>query len=129
MPHCTKQMRLNFCGMYSSLIECENAIMHLRMHCWPFSCVLRNTLCVNCARLGVRATVRVSMWVNNVLHIRVVRRGGEGRPVAARRISRSCVVAAGLVARGDTRTEERDVRGGGGIWVVMERLWNWGGKK
>ena len=53
---------------------------------------------------------------------------GEGRE-AARRISRSCVVAAGLVARGDTRTEERDVRGGGGIWVVMERLWNWGGKK
>ena len=52
-----------------------------------------------------------------------------GRPVAARRISRSCVVAAGLVARGDTRTEERDVRGGGGIWVVMERLWNWEGKK
>ena len=31
--------------------------------------------------------------------------------MAARRISRSCVVAAGLVARGDTRTEERDVRG------------------
>ena len=56
-------------------------------------------------------------------------RGRGGRPVAARRISRSCVVAAGLVARGDTRTEERDVRGGGGIWVVMERLWNWGGKK
>ena len=51
-----------------------------------------------------------------------------GRPVAARRISRSCVVAAGLLARGDTRTEERDVRGGGGIWVVMERLWNWGVK-
>ena len=75
-----------------------------RMHCWPFSCVLRNTLCVNCARLGVRATVHVSMWVKNVLHIRVVRRGGEGRPVAARRISRSCVVAAGLLARGDTRT-------------------------
>ena len=60
------------------------------------------------------ATVRVSMWVKNVLHIRVVRRGGEGRPVAARRISRSCVVAAGLLARGDTRTEERDVRGEGG---------------
>ena len=73
-------------------------------------------------------SVRVSMWVKNVLHIRVVRRGGEGRPVAARRISRSCVVAAGLLARGDTRTEERDVRGGGGIWVVMERLWNWGVK-
>ena len=56
------------------------------------------------------------------------REGRVGRPVAARRISRSCVVAAGLVARGDTRTEERDVRGGGGIWVVMERLWNWGVK-
>ena len=39
-----------------------------------------------------------------------------GRPVAARRISRSCVVAGGLVARGDTRTEERDVRGGGGVF-------------
>ena len=55
--------------------------------------------------------------MKNVLHIRVVRgERGEGRPVAARRISRSCVVAAGLVARGDTRTEERDVRGGGGVF-------------
>ena len=51
--------------------------------------------------------------MKNVLHIRVVRRGGEGRPVAARRISRSCVVAAGLLARGDTRTEEREGRGEG----------------
>ena len=61
------------------------------------------------------------------MHIGVVRE----RLVAARRISRSCVVAAGLVARGDTRTEERDVRGGRGYlgrhgkgaWLGM------GGKK
>ena len=53
---------------------------------------------------------------------------GEGRE-AARRISRSCVVAAGLVARGDTRTEERDVRGGGGDLGRHGKALELGGKK
>ena len=57
------------------------------------------------------------------------REGRVGRPVAARRISRSCVVAAGLLARGDTRTEERDVRGEGGYLGRHGKALELGGKK
>ena len=101
-------------------MECTEASENVRMLLCTSECIVGPSpvscepRCVWIVLVLVCATVRVSMWVKNVLHIRVVRGRRVGRPVAARRISRSCVVAAGLLARGDTRTEERDVRGGGG---------------
>ena len=99
-------------------MECTQGSENVRMllHCWPFSCLLRTTLFVNCARVCVFYCACEHVG-EECFAYSCCERGRVGRPVAARRISRSCVVAAGLVARGDTRTEEGEgCEGGRGVF-------------
>ena len=119
MPHCTKQMRFNFCGMISNLRECENAIMHL----WQNALltlllfVANHIVCELCS-CGWRMFCIFVLW-----------EGGEGRGGRWPREELAGHVLWLLACWPGGHTYGGEgCEGGGGIWVVMERLWNWGVK-